>query len=245
VASACAVSSLQHIDTVGWVTGRAAALKTCLVYSQRFSLGGSGSELSNYRKTHTVTHTHTRLMARCPGLPGWAGTRKVKPIWILLKQETVSGSGISWAICKSAHLSIQITMPAPHHSVFLQAGCPSYRPTNSIKALKAVYTVRESNNKLSSLPITFWVYIECIHIGVERSRAVKGSRENEWVTAASWRPLQQITDEVPSLETLAKIDSVSTKTRTDRWYSFQQVLPPVSRLYQLIIFHYVGYVKLY
>ena len=29
-------------------------------------------------------------------------------------------------------------MPAPHHSVFLQAGCPSCRPTNSIKAQKAV-----------------------------------------------------------------------------------------------------------
>ena len=28
-------------------------------------------------------------------------------------------------------------MPAPHHSVFLQAGCPSCHPTNSIKALKA------------------------------------------------------------------------------------------------------------
>jgi len=41
-----------------------------------------------------TTHTYTRLMALCPGLPGWAGTRKVKPIWILLKQETVSGSGI-------------------------------------------------------------------------------------------------------------------------------------------------------
>ena len=25
------------------------------------------------------THTHTRLTALCPGLPGWAGTRKVKP----------------------------------------------------------------------------------------------------------------------------------------------------------------------
>jgi len=25
--------------------------------------------------------------------------------------------------------------PAPHHSVFLHAGCPSWRPTNSIKAL--------------------------------------------------------------------------------------------------------------
>jgi len=31
----------------------------------------------------------------------------------------------------------QITTPAPHHSVFLQAGCPSCRPTNSVKALKA------------------------------------------------------------------------------------------------------------
>jgi len=49
--------------------------------------------------TDTVKHTHTRLTALCPGLPGWAGTRKVKPIWILLKQETVSGSAISWAIC--------------------------------------------------------------------------------------------------------------------------------------------------
>ena len=57
--------------------------------------------------------THTRLTALCPGLPGWAGTRKVKPIWILLKQETVSGSGISWAICKSASRYRQITMPAP------------------------------------------------------------------------------------------------------------------------------------
>ena len=47
-----------------------------------------------------------------------SGGRKVKPIWILLKQETVSGSGISWAICKSAPRSRQITMPAPHHSVF-------------------------------------------------------------------------------------------------------------------------------
>ena len=76
-------------------------------------------------------------MALFPGLPRSAGTRKVKPIWILLKQETVSDSGISWAICTSAPCSKQITMPAPHHSVFLQAGCPSCRPTNSVKALKA------------------------------------------------------------------------------------------------------------
>ena len=63
-------------------------------------------------------HTHTRLTALCPVLPGWAGTSKVKPIWILLRQETVNGSGISWAICKSAPRSRQITTPVPHHSVF-------------------------------------------------------------------------------------------------------------------------------
>jgi len=86
---------------------------------------------------HTHTHAHTHLTALCPGLPRWAGTRKVKPIWILLEQETISGSGISWAICKSAPRSKQITTPAPDYSSFLQAGCPSCRPTNSVKALKA------------------------------------------------------------------------------------------------------------
>ena len=83
----------------------------------------------------SFTHTHACLTALFPGLPRWAGTRKVKPIWILLKQETVSGSGISWAVCKSAPCCRQTTTPAPHHSVFLQAGCPSCCPTNSVKAL--------------------------------------------------------------------------------------------------------------
>ena len=91
----------------------------------------------------THTHTHTRLTALFPGLPRSAGTRKVKPIWILLEQETVSGSGISWAICKPAPRSRQTTTPVPHHSSFLQAGCPSCRPTNSVKALKALLQLTE------------------------------------------------------------------------------------------------------
>jgi len=69
-------------------------------------------------RTH---NTYTRLTALCPGLPRWAGTRKVKPICTFLEQETVSSSGISWAVCKSAPRSSQITTPATHHSVF-------YRP---------------------------------------------------------------------------------------------------------------------
>jgi len=39
-----------------------------------------------------------------------------------------------------------------HHSVFLQAGCPSCRPVNSVKALKAPFTnkIQQKNSTISS-----------------------------------------------------------------------------------------------
>ena len=120
--------------TSGWPSSSRSTFSRPRAYAERADISLT---LRRYLlKPHTHTHTHTRLMALFPGLPGWAGTRKVKPIWILLKQETVSGSGISWATCKSAPHSRQITMPAPHHSVFFTGGSP----TNSIKALKARLT---------------------------------------------------------------------------------------------------------
>ena len=95
-------------------------------------------EFRHNNKRNTVDYdTHTCTDPSKGPMSGWAVTRKVTPMWILLQQETVSGSGISWAICKSARCSRQITTPAPYHSVFLQAGCLSCHPTNSIKALKA------------------------------------------------------------------------------------------------------------
>jgi len=74
------------------------------------------------------THAHV-YMALFLEIPGSAGTRKEKPIWILLKQETVSGSGIT----VSAPRSRQITMPAPHHSVFYR---PDALPDTQPKVLK-------------------------------------------------------------------------------------------------------------
>ena len=67
--------------------------------SEQFGLaaGAFGTSVKLY-------YYYTRLTVLCPGLPGWAGTRKVKPIRILLKQETVSGSGISWPYA-SLHLA--------------------------------------------------------------------------------------------------------------------------------------------
>ena len=103
---------------------------------------------SHLQPTTNQSHTHTRLTAHFPGLRGWAGTRKVKPIWISLKQETVSGSGISWAICKFApRPRLQTDNYASTSPLsFLQAGCPSCRPTNSVKALKAKYQQCKSVN---------------------------------------------------------------------------------------------------
>jgi len=43
----------------------------------------------SFQQVNWNTHTHP-FNGPFPGLPGWAGTRKVKPIWILLKHETVA-----------------------------------------------------------------------------------------------------------------------------------------------------------
>ena len=88
--------------------------------------------------TRTHTHTHTRTHTHLFNGPLSGTTRvsqyqKGKPIWIILKQETMSGSGISWAICKqSAPRSRQITTPAPHYSRFYRPDAlPATQPTAS------------------------------------------------------------------------------------------------------------------
>ena len=72
----------------------------------------------NTPMTHTHTHPFNGPFSRTTRVSRY---QKGKTNLILLKQETVSGSGISWAICKFAPSSRQVTMPAPHHSGF-------YRP---------------------------------------------------------------------------------------------------------------------
>ena len=84
-----------------------------------------------YLFIYLLIHTHP-FNGPLSGTARVSRYQKGKQIWILLMQETVNGNGISWAICKSASCSRQITTPAPHHSVFLQARCPSCRPTNSV-----------------------------------------------------------------------------------------------------------------
>jgi len=84
---------------------------------------------------HACMHAHP---CRCPFYGPldfvwhYSGELVPDPIWILLKQETVSGSGISSAIWKSAPFLRQVTMPAPHHSVFYRPhSFPATHPTAS------------------------------------------------------------------------------------------------------------------
>jgi len=68
-------------------------------------------------------------MALCPRLPGLAGTRKVKPVWILLKQEALSGSGISLVVCKPAPLSRQPRQHPTSQFFYTPDALPATQPT--------------------------------------------------------------------------------------------------------------------
>jgi len=49
------------------------------------------------------------------------------------------GGGDNWSCtCKWCKAPVKPSPPTNHHPVFLQAGCPSCHPTNSVKALKGI-----------------------------------------------------------------------------------------------------------
>ena len=87
------------------------------------------------------TRTHTRLTALFPGLPSWSSTRKVKTN---LDFTEGRDSELQWyqlgllQVCTSLQTDNHASTPPLS---FLQAGCPSCRPTNSVKALKGWYAV--------------------------------------------------------------------------------------------------------
>jgi len=119
-------SSLKG-DLVGLY--RCAQMMSSNVSEFRYKLYNPAIYSRNDWGTHT--HTHTRLTAPCAGLPGWAGTRKVKPVWILLDQETVSGSGISWAICFSTSLQTDNHASTPLSVFYRPDALPAAQPTAS------------------------------------------------------------------------------------------------------------------
>jgi len=83
------------------------------------------------------TYTHTRLTALFPGVPRWAGTRKVKA-----NLDFTGARDGKWQWHQLGHMQVCTLLHIDNHASnpqlsFLQSGCPSCRPTNSVKTLKA------------------------------------------------------------------------------------------------------------
>jgi len=78
----------QHNSYKSATLDSACALKTGTTYNNNRHNNKqicTAPQGHNFRGTSEAgTRTHTRLTALFLGLPGWAGTRKVKTIWVLL-----------------------------------------------------------------------------------------------------------------------------------------------------------------
>ena len=74
----------------------------------------------------------------------------------------MSGSAISWAICKSEHRSRQITMPAPHHSVFYRPDAlPAAQPIVSKHWRNKMTDKRISNKMPQKIASSFITWRHC------------------------------------------------------------------------------------
>ena len=87
------------------------------------------SSFSSFKCTHTHTHTHTfnGPISRTTQVSRY---QKGKTNLDFTEARDSEWQWHQLGIRKSAPRSRLITTPAPHHSVFLQAGCPSCHPTN-------------------------------------------------------------------------------------------------------------------
>ena len=72
----------------------------------------------------------------------------------------MSGSGISWAICKSAPRSRQITMPAAHRSVFFTGRMPFLPPNQQLQSTEGKKTVQDSRCYMAQA----CAYLHCHHL---------------------------------------------------------------------------------
>jgi len=96
-------------------------------------------------------NNNTRLTVLFLGLPRWASTRKIKPIWICWskRQWVALASAVSYA---NLHLTRQITMPAPHHS-----GCPGKEAVKWVSAEMEGERILKIGQHLVKLWATVWV----------------------------------------------------------------------------------------
>ena len=92
---------------------------------------------TKYLGQRSHTYTHTGLTALCPGLPGLSRYQKGKT-----NLDFSEARDSEWQWHQLCHMQVCTLLQTDNYAstpplCFLQAGCPSCRPTNSVKALKA------------------------------------------------------------------------------------------------------------
>ena len=113
----------------------------------RWRLDGHSLDLPA-NMSHNTTTPHNRFTAFFPGPPGWAGARRELLDFMVQAKINAGRHTDHLAGCHSIRTKQCPPPPFPH---FLQAGCPSYRPTNSVKAVKATSAFRLGRRRYSSL----------------------------------------------------------------------------------------------
>jgi len=104
------------------------------LYESSFNVSNSVIASSNacYKYTSSLLTTLHMFNVPFSGTTTVSQYQKGKINVDFTEARTVSGSGISLAVCKSAPCPRQITMPAPHHSVFYRPDAlPAAQPTGS------------------------------------------------------------------------------------------------------------------
>ena len=86
---------------------------------------------------------YNRFTALFPGPPGWAGARR-ELLDFMVQGKINRGRHTDHPAGRNSIRTKQC--PPPPSPYFLRAGCPSCRPTNSVKALKAIATSQNIYN---------------------------------------------------------------------------------------------------
>jgi len=109
--------------------------------------------------------SRTHLMALFPGVPRWASTREVKT-----NLDFIEARDNEWQWHQLGHMQARTLLQTDNHSStpplsFLQAGCPSCCPTNSVEALKAHFRtghLLKFHVPMTDSRVPFWLmYVYC------------------------------------------------------------------------------------
>ena len=116
--------------------------------------------LAPSEKTHTHTHPFNGPLSRT--------TRVSRNQKCKANLDFTEARDSEWQWHQLGHMQVCISIQTDNHAStqllrFLQAGCPSCRPANSVKALKAQGSIRE-NIKVKSAD-NYWRVVRVIEIG--------------------------------------------------------------------------------